>query len=71
MALFDNVNPEEILLFVWDFKMTLEASGTLAASTELQYLCMLLRGEELLQLETLYVELGSTIIAHLDRIVWV
>ena len=28
--LFDNGDPEEFLLFVWNFNMTLVASGTLA-----------------------------------------
>ena len=30
VALFDNGDPEEFLLFVWNFNMTLVASGTLA-----------------------------------------
>ena len=47
MALFDNSNPEEILLFVLNFKMTIEDLGMLTASAKLQYLCMLLCGEAL------------------------
>ena len=35
MALFDNGKPEEFLLFVRNFSMTLEASGTLAAGANI------------------------------------
>ena len=35
MALFDNGDPEEFLLFVRNFQMTLKASGALAASAKI------------------------------------
>ena len=44
MAWFDNGDPEESFLFIRDFKMTLEASGTLLAGAKIQQLCMLVRG---------------------------
>ena len=44
MSLFGHVNPEEFLLLVFNFKMTLAASGTLATDTKVQYLRMLVRG---------------------------
>ena len=45
MALFDNGHPDEFLLFVQNFDMTLAASGTLAMVTKNQYICTLVRGE--------------------------
>ena len=43
MALFDNGDSEEFLLFIRDFNMNIEASGTLMARTNIQYLHMILR----------------------------
>ena len=40
--------------------MNIEASGTLAAGAKIQYLCMLVRGKALRQLNTLSTEVGST-----------
>ena len=39
------------------------------AGAKIQYLCIILRGEELHQLETLYVEVGSTTIENLNPII--
>ena len=44
MSLFDNGGPEEFLLFVSYFNMTLVASGALEAGIKYQYLCTILRG---------------------------
>ena len=44
MALFDNGESEEFLLFLRNFKTTIDASGTLTVNAELQYLRPLLRG---------------------------
>ena len=41
MALTNNENIEEFLLFVHNFNMTLEASGTLDTAEKFQYLCTL------------------------------
>ena len=49
--------------------MNLKASGTLAASTKIQYIRMPLRVEVLRQLDRLSVEVVSTTIAHLNCIV--
>ena len=38
MALFNNVNPEGVLLFVCNFNMTFAASGILEAGAKYQYL---------------------------------
>ena len=60
MVLFYNGNPEESLLFISNFNMTLEASGTLAADVKVEYLCMLVHGESLRQFDAFSSELGST-----------
>ena len=58
MSLFDNGDPEEFLLFVRSFNMTLTVLGTLEAVAKVQYLCALVRGEALCQFVSLsdYVE---------------
>ena len=71
MALFENSNPEELLLFVINFKTTIENLGILTASVKLQYLCTLLCGEALRQFDTFCNHLGSTNTAHVSRIVLV
>ena len=47
MYFFDNSRPEEFLLFVSNFNMTLAASGTLESGTKIQYLRMIVHGEAL------------------------
>ena len=59
MTLFDNGKLEEIFLFINNFNMNLEASGTLKSGAENQYILMMLRGESLRQFDTLSAELGS------------
>ena len=44
MALFDNGEPEEFLLFIRNFNMTVEASGMIVAIAKIQLLCTILRG---------------------------
>ena len=69
MALFENGDPEEFLLFVRNFQMTLKASGTLTASAKIQYIHTLLRGEALRQLEAFSIDMGSTTTTHLNQII--
>ena len=69
MSLFDNGNTEEFLLFVRNFRIALEASVNLADNAKLQYLCMLLSGEALCQLDTLCAHLGSTTTTYLNRVI--
>ena len=64
MALFDNGNLEELLLFARNFQMNLETSVMIAASTKIQYLCTLLHGEALCKLYKLYVEVVSKNAEH-------
>ena len=47
MFLFENGDPEEFLLFVRNFSMTLVVSGTLEMGANIQYLCPLVRGKVL------------------------
>ena len=44
IALFDNGNPEEFLLFMKNFNTNIAASGTLATGVKIQYLCTIFRG---------------------------
>ena len=53
IPLFDNDIPEEFLLFVRNFNMTLVESGTLEAGAKYQYLCNLVHGEALRQFDLL------------------
>ena len=53
IALFGNGDLEEFLLFVSNFNMTLDASGTLDLATKAQYLRMIFRVETLRQFESL------------------
>ena len=59
MALFDNGKTEEFLLFIRNFNMTLETSVTLKSGENIQYLCTLVRGEALYQLNTFSAKVGS------------
>ena len=52
MSLFDNGDPEEFLLFVRNFNMTLAASGALEAGAKIQYLRTLVRREALHQFDS-------------------
>ena len=49
MALFDNGEPEEFLLFRRNFDMNLAAPGTLVTGAKIQYLFTLVHGEALRQ----------------------
>ena len=60
MSLFDSVKPEEFLLFVKNFNMTLEVLGTLVAGAKIQYIHTLVCGEELHHIDTLSAEVVNT-----------
>ena len=60
MALFDNSNPEEFLLFIRYFNMTIEASETIETAANIHYLRALVRRKTLHQLGMLSAEVGST-----------
>ena len=68
MALNNNENIEEFLLFVHNFNMTLEASGTLDTAEKFQYLCTLVCGETL-QFNTLYSDVESSTLLTVEAII--
>ena len=60
MSLFDHGEPEEFLLFVHNFNITLSSTGTLETDTKVQYLHTLVRGEALHQFDFLYADVENT-----------
>ena len=66
MALFDNGETEEFLLFTKKINMTLDALGTLASNAKLQHICTILHGEAIHQFYTLCDLVGSTTMKHLN-----
>ena len=56
MVLFDNSKHEEFLLFIFNFNMTIEASGTLKSGAKIQYLCTLVHGEALNQFDVVLAQ---------------
>ena len=69
MALFDNGDPEELVLLMQNFKMMLKASGILDTSANLQYLCTLLHCEALCQFDIFCAQVGSMYKTHLSHII--
>ena len=69
MALFDNGDPDEFLFFVRNFQMALKASVMLTASANIQYLCMLVCGEALRQLDMLSFEVVGTTSENLKLVI--
>ena len=69
IALFDNVDPEEILLFQQKYKLSLDAYGTLTECSKIQYLHTLSCGESLSESESLCVPIGNTNIKNLNQII--
>ena len=70
MALFENGDPEEFLLIVGNFQISLKASGTLASGANIQYLGTLVRGKALRHLDTFSGELVSTTSENLKSIIF-
>ena len=69
MSLFDNGDPEAFLLFVYNFNLTLPASGGLEAGVKYQYLRNLVCGEALRLFDLLYVDLKGTETRNIDYII--
>ena len=69
MSLFDNGDPEEFLLFVRNFNITLSASGALEVGTKGQYLCTLVHGEALLHFDSFSADVESTQTLNVDDII--
>ena len=53
MALFENGELGEFLLFVQNINMTFVESGTLETGIKIQYICTLVRGEALREFDSL------------------
>ena len=53
IALFENGNPEEFLLFVKNFNMTIALSGTLATGAKIRFLRTIVHGEALHKFDVL------------------
>ena len=62
----ENGEPENFLLFVQNFNITINASVMLASNKKLQYLRNLIHGEELSQYYNLCAQFRSTTMAHLN-----
>ena len=61
MVLFGNGYPEEFLLFVCNFNMALEVSGTFKSGAKIQYIFTLVHGEILHRFDVLSAEVeGAT-----------
>ena len=69
MVFFDNIEPQEFLMFIRNFNMTLKASGTLKSSAKIQCLCTLTRGEEVHHFDMLSSELGSATTENLTSVI--
>ena len=60
MSLFKHGKPEELLLFLQIFQMTLAATGTLDTEAKVQYLCTLFHGEALNQFDLMSADVKDT-----------
>ena len=69
MNLFDNGDPCELLLFISNYKMTLEYPGMLTSNVNIQYLCTILCGEALCEYGNLCIQVGNTMVMNLNQIV--
>ena len=69
MTFFDNGEPEELLLFIINFQITLEASWTITDDAKIQHIYTLVRGKVLHQLDIFSTEVGSTASENLKPII--
>ena len=58
--MFDNKELEGIILFKQDYKIMVDASGTLIAGGKTKYLCTLLHEEELREFENICDKIRNT-----------
>ena len=69
MTFFDKGEPEELLLFIINFQITLEASWTITDDAKIQHIYTLVRGKVLHQLDIFSTEVGSTASENLKPII--
>ena len=60
MPFFDNGEPEEVLLFVRNFNITLAGAGTLETGAKVQYRHILVHGDALYQFDSFSSDLEIT-----------
>ena len=66
MSLFDHGKPEDFLLSVRNFNMTLAETGTLEMDVNIHYLCTLVHGEALRQFDLLSADVKNTETLNVD-----
>ena len=66
MYFFDHGKPEEFLMFIRNFSMTLAVTGMLEMDAKIQYLCTLVRGEALHQFYLLPADAENTKTLNVD-----
>ena len=66
MSLFEHGEPEEFLLFICNFNMTLAATGKLEMDVKVQYIHTLVHGEALFQFDLLSVDIENTETLNVD-----
>ena len=71
MALFDNRKPEIFLLFVRNFKIMLDISGTPTDNEKFHYLHNILCVEALCQFDHCFAQVGSTTMEISTQSFWV
>ena len=69
MALFDNKEPEEFLLFVWNFNMVLAESGTLTTGAKMKYIYTLVCREALRQFDSLSADMEGMNLINVKTII--
>ena len=67
--LFENGYTEEFLLFQHKYQMTLKASGSISAGTNIQYLRTLILGEDLRKSKNICGNIGNSTTTHLKQII--
>ena len=60
ISLFDHSEPEEFILFVQNFQMTLAVTEMLETEEKVQYICTLVCGEALRQFDLLSSDVKNT-----------
>ena len=59
MSLFDHGDPEQFLLFIWNFQMTSAATGMIETEAKAQYLRTLFHGEVLHQFDLISADVEN------------
>ena len=68
-GLFDKDKLKDLLLFMRNFKITLDASGPLSENAKLQYLHTIIHGEAQYQFDTFCAQVGCMAMEHLNQVI--